>query len=137
MVISDESNNLQVFPVNPLRDDQIVDTNGAGDAFAGGFMGALAAGKNLGDSILAGHALACASDHLSFEPGIRNDIVIQFTVEEHGHLLHDIELLDESGLDWRTRIREFETSIEPDRLSTIHRFFYGSCMILWLHEMPE
>ena len=38
-------------------------------------------------------------DHLSFEPGIRNDIVIQFrgTVDEHGHFLHDIELLDEAG----------------------------------------
>ena len=36
-----------------------MDTNGAGDAFAGGFMGALVAGKSLGDSILAGHALAC------------------------------------------------------------------------------
>jgi hypothetical protein len=43
------------------------------------------------------------SDHLSFEPGIRNDIVIQFrgTVEfeRHGHFLHDIELLDEAGLE--------------------------------------
>ncbi|KAF8799329.1 hypothetical protein BYT27DRAFT_7201855 [Phlegmacium glaucopus] len=41
------------------------------------------------------------SDHLSFEPGIRNDIVIQFreTVKSHwhGHFLHDIELLDEAG----------------------------------------
>ena len=60
MVTSDEPNNSQLFPVNPLRDDQIVDTNGAGDAFAGGFVGALVAGKNLGESILAGHALACA-----------------------------------------------------------------------------
>ncbi|KAF8799324.1 hypothetical protein BYT27DRAFT_7201846, partial [Phlegmacium glaucopus] len=41
------------------------------------------------------------SDHLSFEPGIRNDIVIQFrtTVGKpwHGHYLHDIELFDEAG----------------------------------------
>ncbi|KAF8817319.1 hypothetical protein BYT27DRAFT_7201762, partial [Phlegmacium glaucopus] len=38
------------------------------------------------------------SDYLSFEPG-RNDIVIQFreTVEDHGHFLHDVELLDEAG----------------------------------------
>ena len=45
------------------------------------------------------------SDHLSFEPGIRNDIVIQFreTVEGHDHLLHDIDLLDEAGELWRTR----------------------------------
>ena len=60
MVTSDEPNNPQFFPVNPLRDYRIVDTNGAGDAFAGGFVGALVSGKNLGDSILAGHALACA-----------------------------------------------------------------------------
>ena len=42
------------------------------------------------------------SDHLSFEPGIRNAVLIQFrgTVEtrKHGHYLHDIELLDEAGL---------------------------------------
>ena len=45
------------------------------------------------------------SDHLSFEPGIRNDIVIQFreTVEGHHHLLHDVDLLDEAGGLWRIR----------------------------------
>ncbi|KAF8805293.1 hypothetical protein BYT27DRAFT_7258398 [Phlegmacium glaucopus] len=37
------------------------------------------------------------SDHLSFEPGIRNDIVVQFSRMYHGHFLHDIELLDEAG----------------------------------------
>jgi hypothetical protein len=43
------------------------------------------------------------SDHLSFEPGIQNDIVIQLRGpnrgtgerQPEGHLLHDIELLDE------------------------------------------
>ena len=46
-----------------------------------------------------------ASDYLTFEPGIRNDIVIQFreTVEGHDHLLHDIDLLDEVGGLWRIR----------------------------------
>ena len=41
------------------------------------------------------------SDHLSFEPGIRNDIFIQFrgTVGEHSHFLHDVELLDEAGVE--------------------------------------
>ena len=44
---------------------------------------------------------ASESDYLSFEPGIRNDIVIQFrgTVEDHSHILRDIELLDEAGLE--------------------------------------
>ena len=41
------------------------------------------------------------SDHLSFEPGMRNDIFIQFrgTDNGHGHFLHDVELLDEVGLE--------------------------------------
>ena len=60
MVTSEEPDIPQIFPVNPLKDDQIVDTNGAGDAFAGGFVGALVSGKKLDDSILAGHALARA-----------------------------------------------------------------------------
>jgi hypothetical protein len=45
------------------------------------------------------------SDHLSFKPGRRNVIVIQFgpwrkieTTLTDGHLLHDVELLDEAGL---------------------------------------
>ena len=60
VVTSDKPDSPKSFPVNPLKDDQIVDTNGAGDAFAGGFVGALVAGKNLDESILAGHALARA-----------------------------------------------------------------------------
>lgn len=35
-----------------------MDTNGAGDAFAGGFIGAYVLGKNIDDCVLAGHALA-------------------------------------------------------------------------------
>jgi adenosine kinase len=54
-VTSDEPNSPKSFSVKPLSDSQIVDTNGAGDAFAG-----LVAGKNLDESILAGHALASA-----------------------------------------------------------------------------
>ena len=44
---------------------------------------------------------ASESDHLSFEPGIRNVIVIQFrgTVEKHSHILCDMQLLDEAGLE--------------------------------------
>ena len=48
------------------------------------------------------------SDHLSFEPGIRNDIVIHVKEtekelwEEHDEeSLDDIELLDESGLEYK------------------------------------
>jgi len=46
------------FPVDPLTDKQIVDTNGAGDAFAGGFLGALVAGKSVDTAVLVGHILA-------------------------------------------------------------------------------
>ena len=59
VAISDKPD-IKSFPVHPLTDAQIVDTNGAGDAFAGGFLGALVTGKNLDDSVLAGHALARA-----------------------------------------------------------------------------
>ena len=62
-------------------------------------------------------------DRLSFEPGIRNEIVIQFrgTVEEHGHVLHDVELLDEDG-------REY-----PRNVSHI-RILYPYCLIS-THEL--
>ncbi|ODN96575.1 adenosine kinase [Cryptococcus wingfieldii CBS 7118] len=53
--LSDE--NPKTYPVSKLSDDQIVDTNGAGDMFAGGFLGALAQGKTLDESIEIGHKL--------------------------------------------------------------------------------
>ena len=42
------------------------------------------------------------SDHLSFEPEVRNDIVIRFIASRgwHSHYLHDVELLDEDGLEY-------------------------------------
>ena len=44
------------------------------------------------------------SDHLSFEPEVRNDIFIRFIgpgeYRSDGHYLHDIELLDEAGLEY-------------------------------------
>ena len=62
------------------------------------------------------------SDLLSFEPGIRNDIFIQFrrTVEEHGHILHDVELLDEAGL------------VDPGNLNSRHNsdFLYPYCLLI-------
>lgn len=47
----------KIFDVHPLKEEQIVDTNGAGDAFAGGFLGAYVAGKPLEECIEAGHKL--------------------------------------------------------------------------------
>ena len=45
------------------------------------------------------------SDHFSFVPEVRNVIFIQFRETDgyHNHILHDIELLDESGLEYMPR----------------------------------
>ncbi|CCM02265.1 uncharacterized protein FIBRA_04348 [Fibroporia radiculosa] len=57
VVSSAEVDTPKIFDVHPLRDDQIVDTNGAGDAFAGGFIGAYVSGKSLEDCVETGHKL--------------------------------------------------------------------------------
>ncbi|CAM9153394.1 unnamed protein product [Phaeothamnion confervicola] len=46
------------FPVEPLAADKLVDTNGAGDAFVGGFLSQLVAGKELAECVRAGHFAA-------------------------------------------------------------------------------
>jgi adenosine kinase len=46
-----------VFDVHALQDSEIVDTNGAGDAFAGGFMAGLVLGKSLEECVEAGHKM--------------------------------------------------------------------------------
>ena len=48
----------RVYPVTPIASARIVDTNGAGDAFAGGFLGAYVSGKTLEASVEVGHKLA-------------------------------------------------------------------------------
>ncbi|KAF8323142.1 Ribokinase-like protein [Clavulina sp. PMI_390] len=45
------------FPVTKLPASEIVDTNGAGDCFAGGFMGALMLGKSVDEAVEVGHKL--------------------------------------------------------------------------------
>jgi adenosine kinase len=47
----------KVYAVHPLKEAEIVDTNGAGDAFAGGFLGAWVAGKNVDECVEAGHKM--------------------------------------------------------------------------------
>lgn len=46
---------VQEFAVDPLSSDLLVDTNGAGDAFVGGFLSQLVQGKSLEDCVNAGH----------------------------------------------------------------------------------
>ncbi|KAF5384027.1 hypothetical protein D9757_006944 [Collybiopsis confluens] len=48
----------RIYPVEPLKEEEIVDTNGAGDAFAGGFLGAFLSGRALDHCIKTGHNLA-------------------------------------------------------------------------------
>lgn len=43
------------FPVDPLSKELLVDTNGAGDAFVGGFLAQLAKGLPIADCVRAGH----------------------------------------------------------------------------------
>jgi adenosine kinase len=46
---------VKVYPVDPLPKDLLVDTNGAGDAFVGGFLSQLVSGKDMEACIKAGH----------------------------------------------------------------------------------
>jgi adenosine kinase len=57
LVSATDPDKPSTFPVDPLTDEQIVDTNGAGDAFAGGFLGALVAGKSADTAVLVGHIM--------------------------------------------------------------------------------
>ncbi|KAL0567019.1 adenosine kinase [Marasmius crinis-equi] len=52
-----EPDNAKTYPVYKLQTSDIVDTNGAGDAFAGGFVGALIAGKTIDEAVEAGHKM--------------------------------------------------------------------------------
>lgn len=52
---------VQVFPVRKINEGDIVDTNGAGDAFAGGFLGGLVRGESLETAVDMGQWLASLS----------------------------------------------------------------------------
>lgn len=49
---------IQHFSVHALAPEKIVDTNGAGDAFVGGFLSQLVQGKELATCVAAGHYVA-------------------------------------------------------------------------------
>ncbi|KAM0788945.1 hypothetical protein ACM66B_003020 [Microbotryomycetes sp. NB124-2] len=57
IVASSETGDAKTYPVSKLPEDAVIDTNGAGDAFAGGFLGAYAHGKPLDEAIEVGHKL--------------------------------------------------------------------------------
>jgi len=53
-VIVVENGEVTLYPVTKLAADKIVDTNGAGDAFVGGFLAQLALGKSVKDCVKVG-----------------------------------------------------------------------------------
>ena len=57
VVTSDKKDEPKIYAVHALTDAEIVDTNGAGDAFTGGFLGAFVSGKSLDECIEAGHKM--------------------------------------------------------------------------------
>ena len=54
VVVVDGNGDVKEYPVEKLAADQIVDTNGAGDAFVGGFMAQLAMGKDMETCVRCG-----------------------------------------------------------------------------------
>lgn len=68
VVSSADLDNPKVFPVSALKDEQIVDTNGAGDAFAGGFLGAFVSGKSIDECVEVGHKLGAMCVQLVSPP---------------------------------------------------------------------
>ncbi|GAA5882030.1 hypothetical protein JCM16303_005567 [Sporobolomyces ruberrimus] len=67
IVASSESSSpsTETYPVEALEKEKIVDTNGAGDAFAGGFLGARALGKSVKESVEVGHKMGRMNVQLS------------------------------------------------------------------------
>lgn len=64
VVTSSEPDTPKIYEVHPLKDEEIVDTNGAGDAFAGGFIGGLVLGKSLDECVIAGHKMGAMNVQL-------------------------------------------------------------------------
>lgn len=56
-VTADKADDAVVVPVNALKAEEIVDTNAAGDGFAGGFLGALISGRSVKESVEVGHKM--------------------------------------------------------------------------------
>ncbi|XP_005112500.1 adenosine kinase 1 isoform X2 [Aplysia californica] len=49
---------LKEYPVIPIKESEIVDSNGAGDAFVGGFLAQLVQGQSLDECMKSGHRVA-------------------------------------------------------------------------------
>ncbi|MCJ1486480.1 adenosine kinase, partial [Schaereria dolodes] len=60
-VVKVQGEEIREFGVRKLGEGEICDTNGAGDAFAGGFIAGIVEGKSLEESVDMGHWLASLS----------------------------------------------------------------------------
>ena len=56
--VSIMASQVKTYPVIKLPKEQLVDTNGAGDAFVGGYLAQLVAGKGVEECIRAGNFCA-------------------------------------------------------------------------------
>ena len=63
------------YAVEPLAADKLVDTNGAGDAFVGGFLSQLIQGKSMEDCVQAGH---WAARHIIQVSGTTLDVACEY-----------------------------------------------------------
>jgi adenosine kinase len=57
-IVGYQDGTVKEYPIIPIEEKEIEDTNGAGDAFVGGFLGQYVQGKSIEECINAGHWLA-------------------------------------------------------------------------------
>jgi len=57
-IVGHQDGTVKEYPIIPVEGKDIVDTNGAGDAFVGGFLSQYAQNKSIDECIDAGHWLA-------------------------------------------------------------------------------
>ncbi|CAB4396642.1 Ribokinase-like protein [Rhizophagus irregularis] len=57
-IVGYQDGTIKEYPIIPIEDKEIEDTNGAGDAFVGGFLSQYVQGKSIDECINAGHWLA-------------------------------------------------------------------------------
>jgi adenosine kinase len=70
---------INSYPVLPIDPDEIIDTNGAGDAFVGGFLSQLLLNKNLDTCVKGGHF---AANFILKQTGVRFPTDSLFIEEE-------------------------------------------------------
>src|SRR2546423_15101402 len=57
-IVGYQDGTVKEYPIIPIESKDIVDTNGAGDAFVGGFLSQYIQGASIERSVKAGHWLA-------------------------------------------------------------------------------